>query len=101
MIDFWINLVNKYPIISIEDAFHEDDWNSWAVGVCTSWERSRRMVKLRVRMVMVRAGESRGFQVDNGWTTVFGYFSNKTTRMRGWASMLKSYWQRSMPSLVE
>ena len=31
MIDFWINLVNKYPIISIEDAFHEDDWNSWAL----------------------------------------------------------------------
>jgi len=29
MIDFWINLVNKYPIISIEDAFHEDDWKSW------------------------------------------------------------------------
>jgi len=29
MIDFWVGLVNKYPIISIEDALDEDDWNGW------------------------------------------------------------------------
>ena len=31
MVDFWIDLVNKFPIISIEDAFHEDDWDSWSL----------------------------------------------------------------------
>ena len=29
MIDFWADMVNKYPIISIEDAFAEDDWDAW------------------------------------------------------------------------
>jgi len=31
MVDFWMGLVNNYPIISIEDAFHEDDWKSWGL----------------------------------------------------------------------
>jgi enolase len=30
MIDFYKELVNKYPIISIEDGLAEDDWASWA-----------------------------------------------------------------------
>ena len=30
MVDFWIDLVDKYPIISIEDALHEDDWSGWS-----------------------------------------------------------------------
>lgn len=30
MIDFYKELVNKYPIISIEDGLAEDDWESWA-----------------------------------------------------------------------
>lgn len=29
MVDFYVNLVNKYPIISIEDAMSEDDWDGW------------------------------------------------------------------------
>ncbi len=29
MIDFWDEMSNKYPIISIEDAFAEDDWDAW------------------------------------------------------------------------
>ncbi|MEL7076114.1 MAG: phosphopyruvate hydratase [Cyanobacteria bacterium J06555_3] len=28
-IDYMAELVEKYPIISIEDALHEDDWDSW------------------------------------------------------------------------
>ncbi len=27
--DFWANLCDKYPIISIEDAFDEDDWDGF------------------------------------------------------------------------
>ena len=29
MIDYYEELVNKYPIISIEDGLAEDDWNGW------------------------------------------------------------------------
>ncbi len=29
MIDFYEDLVNKYPIISIEDGLAEDDWDGW------------------------------------------------------------------------
>lgn len=29
MIDFYENLVNKYPIVSIEDGLDENDWDGW------------------------------------------------------------------------
>jgi enolase len=29
MVNFWKTWVNKYPIISIEDGLHEDDWDGW------------------------------------------------------------------------
>ncbi len=29
MVDFYENLVNKYPIISIEDGLSEEDWDGW------------------------------------------------------------------------
>lgn len=29
MIDFWSSWVDKYPIVSIEDALAEDDWDGW------------------------------------------------------------------------
>jgi enolase len=29
LIAFWVDWCNKYPIISIEDGLHEDDWEGW------------------------------------------------------------------------
>jgi enolase len=29
MVDFWSQLVSKYPIVSIEDGLDEDDWMGW------------------------------------------------------------------------
>lgn len=29
MIEFYADLVEKYPIVSIEDGFAEDDWDGW------------------------------------------------------------------------
>ncbi len=29
LVDFYENLVNKYPIVSIEDGMAEDDWDGW------------------------------------------------------------------------
>ena len=31
MVDYWKNWVNKYPIISLEDALAEDDWEGWKI----------------------------------------------------------------------
>ncbi|MEZ4540174.1 MAG: phosphopyruvate hydratase [Chloroflexota bacterium] len=33
MVDFWESWADKYPIISIEDGLHEDDWDNWALMV--------------------------------------------------------------------
>jgi enolase len=30
MVEFWVDLVGKYPILSIEDGMAEDDWDGWA-----------------------------------------------------------------------
>jgi enolase len=30
MVDYWANWIEKYPIASIEDGLHEDDWSGWA-----------------------------------------------------------------------
>ena len=32
MVDFYEMLASKYPIISIEDGFHEDDWDGWKLA---------------------------------------------------------------------
>lgn len=29
MVDFWGNIVNKYPIVSLEDGLSEEDWDGW------------------------------------------------------------------------
>ncbi|MEO0875291.1 MAG: phosphopyruvate hydratase, partial [Bacteroidota bacterium] len=29
MVSYWEEWVNKYPILSIEDGLHEDDWDAW------------------------------------------------------------------------
>lgn len=29
MVDFWADLVEKYPIISLEDGLNEEDWEGW------------------------------------------------------------------------
>jgi len=31
MVDFYVDLVNKYPIISLEDGLQEDDWDNWTI----------------------------------------------------------------------
>lgn len=29
MVEFWINWINQYPIVSLEDGLAQDDWESW------------------------------------------------------------------------
>ncbi|MBB4210090.1 enolase [Rhodothalassium salexigens DSM 2132] len=30
MVDYWADLIDSYPIVSIEDGMSEDDWDGWA-----------------------------------------------------------------------
>jgi len=39
MISYWKDWVDKYPIYSIEDGLHEDDWEGWASLTQTIGER--------------------------------------------------------------
>ncbi len=43
LIDYWAQLVDKYPIISLEDGLAEDDWEGWA--------RLRQRIGDRVQLV--------------------------------------------------
>ncbi len=43
MVDYWAQLVDKYPIISLEDGLAEDDWEGWA--------RLRQRIGDRVQLV--------------------------------------------------
>jgi enolase len=36
MVDYWAEWVKKYPIVSIEDGFAEDDWAGWAAHTAKS-----------------------------------------------------------------
>jgi enolase len=33
LVDYWVELVDRYPIVSIEDGMAEEDWDGWAA--CT------------------------------------------------------------------
>ncbi len=39
MVGFWADLVDRYPIVSIEDGCSEDDWDGWALLTRTLGDR--------------------------------------------------------------
>ncbi|GAB4161173.1 MAG: phosphopyruvate hydratase [Candidatus Promineifilaceae bacterium] len=39
LVDFYAAWVEQYPIISIEDGLHEDDWNSWSLMMAKLGDR--------------------------------------------------------------
>ncbi len=39
MVDYWADLCSRYPIVSIEDAMAEDDWDGWAALTKTMGNR--------------------------------------------------------------
>ena len=42
MVDFWADWCKRYPIVSIEDAMAEDDWNSFSNGKSLDDFKSKR-----------------------------------------------------------
>lgn len=41
MVDYWAGWVDRFPIISIEDGLHEDDWDGWAALTAKLGERTQ------------------------------------------------------------
>ncbi len=39
MVEFWVNWVNQYPIVSIEDGLAQDDWDGWKMLVAQVGDR--------------------------------------------------------------
>lgn len=39
MVEFWVDLADRYPIVSIEDGCSEDDWDGWALLTQTLGDR--------------------------------------------------------------
>jgi enolase len=103
MIDFWRGLVERFPIVSLEDAMSEDEWDSWAaltsaigdrvqlVGddvFVTNPERLRRgidagvansiLVKVNQIGTLTETLEAIGLARDSGYTAVISHRSGET-----------------------
>jgi len=39
MVSYWTDVLNRYPVISLEDAMAEDDWNGWTALTAALGER--------------------------------------------------------------
>ena len=103
MVDFYVNLCKKYPIISIEDGLGEDDWSSWIemtkklgatiqiVGddlFVTNTKRIRKgiekkaansvLIKLNQIGTVTETLNAIKMAQDEGWTTVVSHRSGET-----------------------
>lgn len=103
MVDYWVQLIDRYPIISLEDGLAEDDWEGWAklrarigdrvqlVGddlLVTNVERLERAIKERAaNSILVKLNQigSLSETMDAiqmaqraGWTAVVSHRSGET-----------------------
>jgi len=103
MVEFWINWINQYPIVSLEDGLAQDDWESWKlltkeighkvqiVGddlLVTNTERVRRAIKeeaCNALLVKVNQIGSLTESIEavetchrNGWRAVTSHRSGET-----------------------
>ncbi len=103
MIDYYVHLCGKYPIVSLEDGLAEDDWDGWAalnerlgnliqiVGddlFVTNPDRIKRGIELDcANSVLIKLNqigsvsetiEAINMAHRNGWTTVVSHRSGET-----------------------
>lgn len=103
MLNFYADLIEKYPIVSIEDGFDEDDWESWKamterfgkkiqlVGddlFVTNKKRFQRgieegitnsiLIKLNQIGTLTETVQTVRYAQENGYTTVISHRSGET-----------------------
>jgi enolase len=103
MVDFYVSLCERYPIVSIEDGLAEDDWDSWVemtrklgskvqiVGddlFVTNTKRIKKGIELQAtNSVLIKLNQigtvsetlnAIKMAQDEGWTTVVSHRSGET-----------------------
>jgi enolase len=103
MVAFWVDWVNKYPIVSLEDGLAQDDWEGWkaltaAVGdkcqivgddlLVTNPERVAKAIEekacnsllVKVNQIgsLTETMEAVSLCQNNGWTAVTSHRSGET-----------------------
>jgi enolase len=103
MVDFYVDLCDRYPIVSIEDGLAEDDWDSWVemtkklgrkiqiVGddlFVTNTTRIQKGIELQAaNSVLIKLNQIGSvtetlnaikMAQDQGWTTVVSHRSGET-----------------------
>ncbi len=103
LVDFYVDLCKKYPIISIEDGLAEDDWSSWIeltkkIGTkvqivgddlfVTNTKRIKKGIKLgAANSVLIKLNQigtvsetlnAIKMAQDNGWTAIISHRSGET-----------------------
>lgn len=103
MVDYWVDLANRYPIISLEDGMSEEDWDGWkkltdALGsriqlvgddlFVTNTERIKRgidlgvtnsvLIKLNQIGTLTETLEAIEMSRNNNWTAIVSHRSGET-----------------------
>jgi enolase len=103
MVDFYVDLCKKYPIVSIEDGLAEDDWDSWVeltkkIGTkiqivgddlfVTNTKRIKKGIELgAANSVLIKLNQIGSvtetlnaikMAIDQGWTAVVSHRSGET-----------------------
>ena len=83
MLDFYENLINEYPIVSIEDPFNEEGWEDWAAITARLGDRLQfvgddLLVKLNQIGTVTETLDAIELATANGYTSMVSHRSGET-----------------------
>ena len=83
MLDFYENLINEYPIVSIEDPFQEEGWDDWAAITAKLGDRLQfvgddLLVKLNQLGTVTETLDAIELATKNGFTSMVSHRSGET-----------------------
>ena len=83
MLDFYENLINEYPIVSIEDPFQEEGWEDWAAITAKLGDRLQfvgddLLVKLNQIGTVTETLDAIELATKNGFTSMVSHRSGET-----------------------
>ena len=83
MLDYYENLINEYPIVSIEDPFNEEGWEDWAAITARLGDRLQfvgddLLVKLNQIGSVTETLDAIELATANGYTSMVSHRSGET-----------------------
>ena len=83
MLDYYENLINEYPIVSIEDPFNEEGWEDWAeitrrLGDRLQFVGDDLLVKLNQIGSVTETLDAIELATENGYTSMVSHRSGET-----------------------